>query len=365
MKWLSAVLTAIALPIAMVGCDTLEQEASLPEQPETRADNAALTPATLAGVVSTAELLIAFDEAAGEAPEGIAVDKTGNIFVSISPLGLLWKIAPGSDTPHLFGSVTGIDPSAGDIGLLGMTADPEGNIYAGVQSSNPAANGVWVFDRKSGEATRIEGSENIAFPNDVAFDKRGNLYITDSILGAIWRVRKHGQLEPWLVGDENLAGTGVLGVGVPIGANGIEYRQGMLYVGNTEKGTVVTVPVGKDGQPGTSSVLADFPDIEVAPGVFLPSAADGLALDVFGNVYVAQINLSTIVKVTPHGEVSVVYSGDPLDWTSSVKFGTSRGHQTTLFGVNYSIGELFGDTVPRAGPGLVAIEVGVPGMPLP
>ncbi|MDX1429380.1 MAG: hypothetical protein R3282_03785, partial [Rhodothermales bacterium] len=360
MKRLSAVLTFVAVPLVITGCDITENQplesssaVGIQAQQEVAAHhwNAEVS----------AELLLSFDEAGGQLPEGIAIDKTGNIFVSIAPLGQVWKIRNGSDTPEVFGTIAGIDASAGDVGVLGLATDAPGNVYAGVQSSNADANGVWVLDRRSGEATRIEGSENIAFANDVAFDKEGNLYITDSVLGAIWRLPKHGELEPWLTGDENLAGTGVLGLGAPVGANGIEYRQGTLFVANTEKGLVVAVPVGPDGSPGVSSIVAAFPEIEVQPGVFLPSAADGLALDVFGNIYVAQINLSTIVKVATNGDVSVVFSGDPLDWPSSIKFGTSRAHQKTLFAVNFSIGEGFGDAEPRVGPGLVALDLGVPG----
>ncbi len=364
MKWLSAVPGLITLTLFVTGCDVTQHE---PMERHAAIEGESQTAETIHhwNAESSAKLLIAFDEAAGQAPEGIAIDKTGNIFVSIAPLGQLWKIRPGSDTPEVFGTIDGLDPSAGDLGILGLATDARGNVYAGVQSSNAGANGVWVFDRRTGDASRIEGSENIVFANDLAFDKRGNLYITDSILGAIWRLPKSGILEPWLTGDENLAGTGVLGLGAPIGANGIEFRQGVLYVANTEKGLIVSVPIGNDGQPGSSNILAAFPEIEVQPGVFLPSAADGLALDVFGNIYVAQINLSTIVKVTPDGDVEVVFSGDPLDWPSSIKFGTSRGYQQTLFAVNFSIGEGFGDEVPRAGPGLVSIDLGVPGMPLP
>ena len=363
MKLSNAVLSLIFVSFVLAGCDAIEpspSNASLTDS-DFVADQLAKRPP----VEPTAELLMSFDEQAGEAPEGVTVDRTGNIFVSIAPLGQLWKIAPGATTPEPFGAIAGIDPSAGDLGLLGLTVDAQGNVYGGVQSSNPAANGVWVFDRKTGEAVRVEGSEAIALANDVAFDKRGNLYITDSILGAIWRLPKHGLLEPWLTGDESLAGTGVLGLGAPIGANGIEFRQGILYVANTEKGMIVAVPVGNDGLSGVTRVLAAFPEIEVAPGVLFPTAPDGLALDVFGNVYVAQINLSTVARVTPNGNVSVVFSGDPLDWPSSLAFGTSRNQQKTLFAVNFSIGESSGDTEQRMGPGLVAIRVGVPGMPLP
>lgn len=325
----------------------------------------AVIDASAQGATAPPELLFPFEEATGQLPEGVAIDKTGNIFVSINPLGEVWMIAPGSAGPKLFGAVAGIDVSRGDVGLLGLAVDARGNVYAGVHSLDPAVNGAWILDRKTGAASRIRGSEAIAFANAFAFDKRGNLYITDSAAGAIWRVPRHGDLEPWLVGDTNLEGTGVLGLGAPVGANGIAYRKGRLYVANSEKTSIVIVPIQRDGSAGPSEILTTFPVVEVAPGVFFPSVPDGLAFDAHGGLYVAQISVSAIVKVAQDGTVSEIASGDPLDWPSSIAFGTTGGYQKTLFAVNFSIGEGNGDTVIRMGPGLVAIEVGVPGMPLP
>ena len=354
-------LATMAIPFGVLGCDAVDPAAVVDE----RTDQLSAHNVAADHVGVRAKLLIPFDEAAAQLPEGIAVDKRGNIFISIAPLGQLWRVRAGSRVPEVFGAVPGIDGAAGDVGLLGLEVDAHGNVYAGASSSNPEANGVWKFDHKTGAASKIAGSEAIGFPNDVTFDKRGNLYITDSALGAIWRVPLHGALELWLAGDEHLAGTGILNLGVPVGANGIEYRRGVLYVANTEKALVVKVPVAKGGHPGPSSVFVSYPFIEVAPGVLLPAAPDGLAFDVFGNLYVAQINISTITKVTPSGEVSVVLEGDPLDWPSSIAFGTRHAQRRTLFAVNFSIGEGFGDTVERMGPGLVAIRVGAKGRHLP
>jgi sugar lactone lactonase YvrE len=306
------------------------------------------------------EQRFAFDESAGQLPEGVAVDKQGNIFVSLAPLGELWVFEPGSDTPELFGQVDGIDPST-DLGLLGLAADARGNVYGGVQSLNPDANGVWIFDTKTGEANRIPGSEVVGLANDVAFDKRGNLYITDSLLGAIWRVPRAGSIEPWSIGDPNLAGTGALGLGVPIGANGIEYRHGTLYVAVTEQFSLVSVPIAVDGSAGDSSIVATF-----APDSFgFPGAPDGIALDVHGNVYVALIAQQKVAKVTPSGDVSDAATGELFDWPSSIAFGTGMGDKQTLFAVNFSIGESSGDPFPRPGPSLLAIDMGVPGASLP
>lgn len=315
---------------------------------------AVAAPAAGAGHV---EVRVALDEAAGELPEGVAVTKTGDVMVSIAPLGELWRIPDGTGAPQLVGSVPGWDGAG--FGLLGLAVNARGDVFAGMQAVDAAVRGVYRFDRRSGDATRLPGTEAIAFPNDVAFDQRGNLYITDSAAGGVWRWSKRGVLTPWLV-HPDLAGLGLIIPGLPIGANGIEYHRGALYVTNTEKSLLVRIPIRPDGSPGTHEVVADFTTVR---GGF-DALPDGLAMDVHGTAYVAMIAGNEVLAVSDAGIASVA-AGDPLDWPSSVAFGTGSGDAGVLFAVNFSVGEGFGDPTPRDGPGLVAIDVGVPGDPLP
>ncbi len=234
---------------------------------------------SLAGASGHVERLVSFDAAAGQLSEGVAVDKVGNVFVSLAPLGQLVKVEPGSDSAQPFGSVPNVNPVT-DLGLLGLAVDAPGNVYGAVVAA--ASQGVWRFDRTTGAASRIPGTEAIPFPNGLAFDKRGNLYVASSFeelspsgapLGGIWRIATSGAVERVVV-SELLGGTGAL-VPPGIGANGIAYRQGVLYVTNTEKGMLITVGVDSHGDLGTPEVLASGPDL---------LASDGLALDVHGNV---------------------------------------------------------------------------------
>jgi sugar lactone lactonase YvrE len=297
------------------------------------------------------QVVVTFNEQAGQNPEGLAIDKVGNTFVSMSSLGQLWRFPAGSTTPQVFGSVSGIVPGQ-DFGLLGLATDRVGNVYGAVQAASPDANGVWRFDRTTGSAARIPGSEAIQLANGLAFDHHGNLYVTDSRLGAIWRVRPNGPAQIWLQ-DPQLTGDGSLGLF--LGANGIAFRNGVLYITNTERRTLMRVPVYPDGTPGSLTVVTNF-----APG-FNP---DGVTMDVFGDAYVALNLQNAITRVAPSGSQQIVASGDPLDFPSSVTFGTTRGNRSNLFAVNFSISELFG--LPSGfGPALLRIPVGTPGMPLP
>ena len=295
-------------------------------------------------------VVASFDEARGENPEGIAIGRTGSIFVSVSPLGDVWRFAPGSDDPEPFAHVPGIVPGR-DFGLLGLAIDVFGNVYGAVQSASTAANGVWRFDRWTGDATRLPGTSGIGIPNGLAFDKQKNLYVTDSARGAIWRIPWRGSAAVW-VQDTKLTGDFSLGLG--LGANGIAIQRGVLTVTNTERRTILRIP-NAHGEAGPISVVTTLP---------MGDNPDGVAMDVFGNAYVCFNLADTVGRIAPSGTMTVVASGDPLDFPSSVAFGTARGKRSTLYGVNFSIGELFGQPS-GSGPGVFSIGVGVPGMPVP
>jgi len=311
-----------------------------------------LVMAGAAAAQATVYVVVAFDESKGQNPEGIAIGRDGTLFVSVSPLGDVWRIPPGSTQPQPFAHVNGITPGS-DFGLLGLAVDAFGNVYGAVQSANPDANGVWRFDRTTGAATRLPGTAAMGIANGLAFDKQMNLYVTDSARGAIWRIPWGGTASIWLQ-DTALTGNGSLNLGVPLGVNGLAIQRGVFTVTNTERRTVLQIPkVG--GQPGAISLLASLPNGD---------NPDGVTMDVFGDAFVAMNLANAIGEVTPSGSMHVVASGDPLDFPSSVVFGTTRGYRTSIFGVNFSISELFG--LPSGpGPGVYRFNAGVPGWPTP
>lgn len=301
-------------------------------------------------VVGPVQTLRMYNAEAGEQPEGITVDKRGKIYVSMPFIGQLRRVdRDGSE--HLVAPL----PTGNGFGPVGLAVDAPGNVYVGVVTFNPETHGIWRV-RPSGSATRLPGSSAIGFPNGVAFGDRGTLYATDSINGAVWAIPKGGSAHLW-VQDPLLSGVGGGPLPFPIGANGITYRHRTLYVTNTEKGSVLAIPVRPDRSAGTPTVLAQGSAL---------GGADGIAADIRGNLYVAVIAQSTIVRIPPDGRsITVIADGsDGLDWASSVAFGTSKGKRTTLYAVNFSIGPLFG--APRThGPALLALDVGVRGLPQP
>ena len=288
------------------------------------------------------ETLVSFDVNAGEAPEGIAIDKRGDIFASLTaPVSEIRKISPDGEMTTL------AELGLGGFGPLGLAVDAPGNVYVAAASFDPTTQGVYRIT-PDGTATRLPGTGAIGFPNGLAFDQRGNLYVSDST-GAVWRIPPGGSAEVWS-DDPLLAGDGSAGAGVPIGANGITYRTNEIVVGNTDLGRLISIPILPDGSAGEASVLLDDPAI---------FGIDGLTVDAQGTIYACVIVQSTVVRV--HGDAVETLAGadDGITSASSIVFGQGPRDHRSLYGVN------FGIFSPQPLPSVWRLPVGVPGAPQP
>ncbi len=165
----------------------------------------------------------------------------------------------------------------------------------------------------------------------------------------MWRFPRGGEAELW-VQSPLLVGTGVLGTGFPVGANGIAYRSGQMIVTNTELGTLVRIPILPDGSAGTPEVMLEDAAL---------FGSDGITVDVRGSLYVAVIAQSTIVRVSGDSITTIADASDGINQASSLAFGTGRVDRKSLFAVNFGI---FTSTPT---PQLLEIPVGVPGAPVP
>jgi sugar lactone lactonase YvrE len=289
------------------------------------------------------ETLVSFDLGAGELPEGVAVDHRGNIFVSLTaPVSEIRKIAPDGQQTTL------VDLGIGGFGPLGLAVDARGNVYAAANSFDPATQGVYRIT-PDGTATRLPGTGAIAFPNGLAFDQRGNLYVADST-GVVWRIPPRGEAEVWS-DDALLVGDGSAGAGVPIGANGITYRTKEIVVGNTDLGTLLSIPILPDGGAGEATVIVEDPAI---------FGIDGLTVDARGTIYACVIAQSTIVRIDGNGGIETLADADDgIVGASSIAFGQGMRDHRSLYGVNFGVFSL------QPMPSLFRLPVGVPGAPQP
>jgi sugar lactone lactonase YvrE len=303
------------------------------------------------------QTFVAFDPAAAEFPEGVAVDKTGNIYASLTFRDQILKIDPsGTQINVLAQFAQGVAPG-------GLAVDADGTVYtaaSGVKlgtfdptdpqplETDPALRGIYRVD-PDGRMQRLPGSEAMLFPNDVTLDKRGNVYATDHIDGAVWRVPRRGSAELW-VQDPLLEGVDAFGFG-PVGANGIAFRHNRVIVANTERGRLVEIPVEPDGSAGTPAVLVEDDDLV---------GVDGIALDVHGRIYAATGVAHTVVRVAGDGSITTLATADhDLNQPSTLAFGSGRSKHQTLYVANFSA------LAPEPTPGILTIPVGQPGQPLP
>jgi sugar lactone lactonase YvrE len=285
--------------------------------------------------------VLSLDPNANEYPEGIAIDRRGNIYFGLAADGRILRLGPNGSRSTL----TTLPIGTGL--LLGLAVDEFGNVYAGLASFDPATHGIWRIT-PDGESHRYAALDPTGFPNGLAFDDRGNLYASDSYLATVWRIGPGGgTAEPWLQ-SPLLAGDPVNGFG--IGANGVAFWRGDLYVANTDRGSIVRVPVGTDGAAGTPAVYVANPAI---------AFADGIAFDVRGSLYVVNSLLTnTLVRIAPDRTLeTLATAADGLDYCASVAFGTGRSERTQLYIAN--VGANFNR------PSVMKADVGVPGVPLP
>jgi sugar lactone lactonase YvrE len=299
----------------------------------------------------------------------VAVDKIGNVYVSLrAATDQVWKLSPSGEQTLV------IDLGVPGGGVGGLAVDPAGHVYVA-----QAFQGVYRMS-PDGEVTLLPGTEQIIFPNALAFDHRGNLYVTETFSidpstgefgpGGVWRIPKQGAAEPWLR-HELLTGFPPAFFPFPVGANGIGFYHGNLYVVNTDKALVVRIPVRPDGRPGQPKVWAEVDDV---PESFLygspafPVMLDGLALDAHGNAYITVISRSAVVCINADDqsqETVTVYPNAPLDAPASLAFGTGKTARKNLFVTNLGMFGVFIPGPPWPGPGLVKIDAGIPGLPLP
>ncbi len=280
-----------------------------------------------------------FDAFSGQLPESIAIDQFGNIYISMSPLREIWKLNSAGSFEKV---VASFSLETGLFGINGLRFDPRGNLYVAISSTLPEMNGVWKIN-SDGEKERVAGTGNILLPNDVSVLPNGTLYITDSAMGAVWRCKPRGEAGLWIQ-NVALEGTGAIGLGVPIGANGIvvtfankialadniaQNQTGGVIIANTEKGQLVYVPILPDESAGEPIVMIADPS-----ALF---GLDGITLDARGNIYGAVNYASSIVRISRDGyNLSEVVSGAPLDFPTSLAFGTGRTNHT-LFIVNFGV----------------------------
>ncbi len=271
--------------------------------------------------------------------EGVAVSKQGDVVVGKATSGSaeIWRVPSGDfDRPVLLADL-------GEGDLIGLDVDNIGNVYAAVAAFlHPDLHGLWKV-QPNGTAERVGALPAFfaSLPNDVTIDNRGNVYLSDSFDGKIWRLTPDGEWSVWIEDDLLRAFFGDFEFGV----NGLVYHGSALYAAITLNGRVISVPIQHDGAAGTPAVLVQD---DALIGV------DGIEVDVQGNIFVTNNFTSTVQAIHVDALSIETISGDGLSAPGSLAF--NKNHRT-LYVANLSTSAAF----PRPyAPALVQMRFSTP-----
>lgn len=342
----------------------------------------------LGGVLSTLMLLAAatvvgptlIGSASGDSSGAIrpAPDDASFTTVFRSPLGL--EGLTGDRRGNLYSTGRGGDPCpVTRVPVSGGAPVVVGNVPAPCSPSGIAfdeAGRLYVADDDEvlvltpdadDPPTATVFAGDVPGANGIAFDRRGDLWVSDGTTGQgrVWRVGPNGdpievfRVQP-MANEVNLV-NGVGGIGrdvrslppgtvlitpdsraaantlgsQPLVANGLAFnRRGVLYVADTARGAIWRVRLDRDGDI-RSTVGCDTTftaNTLCLDNVFVAhpflEGSDGIALDRAGNIWAAANERNAIVVVTPRRRVIEFFRNPPdgqtqLRNTGPLEFPTS------------------------------------------
>lgn len=267
-------------------------------------------------------------------PEGLAADPRGNLYVasnsdSATTVGYICVINPS-------GQITDIIPvPAGAVPVVGLLGElwEHGQLYVLDQADDVAPHGRLLrIDPVTHAVTTV--ATGFTFPNCVVEDRQGNLYISDSFEGRVYRLTPGGVPTVWAADPSLISANPAQ----PVGANDMAFDRGgrYLYIDNTGNRQVLRIPVEADGSAGPIQLFADGAAIDRSLGLAGPVAlygSDGIQFDVKGNLYVMANQADEVQVLAPDGALVHRYSGvggNALDFNASPVFVGDKLYMTNM-----------------------------------
>ena len=281
---------------------------------------------TIAGLAGTTGSIDATGTAARfSGPTGVAVDSSGNIFVTdssnntirmITPAGVVTTIAGVAGSR---GSANGLIDVARFNQPTGITVDTAGNLYVADTGNNtirkliPASNGGYFVTTLAGTAGAFGSTDGPAstalfyHPYGVAINAIGNVYVADTQNGTIRMITSTGVVST-LAGLAGNYGT--------VDSTGSAARfsfpysvaldtAGTLYVTDSLNHTIRKVTLG--GTVTTFAGQAGFGGNRDDTGTLAQfNQPCGVVVDGSGNVFVSDTSNNTIREISPAGVVTTL-----------------------------------------------------------
>ncbi|MDR6854658.1 NHL repeat-containing protein [Variovorax guangxiensis] len=261
------------------------------------------------------------DAAQFNGPSGMAVDSSGNVYMADYYNNRIRKITPAGVVTTWAGSGTaGFADDTGAAaqfnGPTGMAVDPSGNVYVAdnlnhkIRKITPA--GVVTTLAGSGTAGSADGPGTTAqfnYPGGIAIDASGNVYVAND--NTIRKITSNGVVTT-LAGSTTSGSTDGAG---PVARFNGPYSLTVDTSGNVYVADTVNHMIRKITPAGVVTRFAESGTTGSADGASenaqfnFPSS---VAVDISGNVYVAELGNNAIRKITPAGAVTTLAgSGRP------------------------------------------------------
>ncbi|CAM5647853.1 hypothetical protein [Streptomyces narbonensis] len=202
-------------------------------------------------VVTDPRIVARFDFALGQSPENIALEPDGSANLTLAFARQVVNVDKkgGKRTIATLPAVT--DPNTPVIGgaaAMGIARAHDGTLYV-TYATGTSENGIWRIGKDGSAPVQIAQLPADGFPNSLALDEKcGVLYAADSVLGTVRRVPVEGGTPTaWATG------TALQPLPAPdglVGANGLKVHNGAVWVSNTDRRTLLRIPVLADRSAG-------------------------------------------------------------------------------------------------------------------
>lgn len=251
------------------------------------------------------------DSAQFKNPSGLAVDATGNIYVADRTNDTLRRITSAGVTETLAGSVgePGSADGAGKTARFwypqGLAIDGSGNIYVADTSSKCVRKVT-----PAGEVSTL--ATGFKYPTAVAADREGNVYVTDSSNYVVEKIARDGTMSV-VAGKSGEAGM-KNGRGEEARfrfPNGVAVSSdGTLFVVDR---SVVRKVDGKGNVTTFAGSLEEEGRTDGTGGAARFWGLTSIAVDVRGNLYVADQELKNLRRISKEGVVQTLRTGEHGD----------------------------------------------------